>query len=58
MGRGIDWKLFGAGEEVFEGNAPNVVEASYQLARTAIKHYPDSDFAKRFPELRAMTDKT
>jgi hypothetical protein len=30
-----------------------IQEAVYELARAAINHYPDSDFAKRFPELAA-----
>lgn len=49
---GVDWKLFGAGEKMIDGNAPTVTEAVYQLALAAISYYPDSDFAKRFPELK------
>lgn len=49
---GIDWKLFGAGTEIIDGNEPTMTEAVYELARAAINHFPDSDFAKRFPELK------
>jgi hypothetical protein len=50
---GVDWKLFRPGDQLIESNAPTVTEAAYELARAAIIHYPDSDFAKRFPELKA-----
>jgi hypothetical protein len=48
MGRRSGLKLFGAGDEVFEGNAPTVAKAVYELTRATITHYPNSDFAKRY----------
>ena len=48
----MDWKLFLPDEKTESGNAPTVQEAVYEVARAAITHYPDSEFAKRFPELK------
>jgi hypothetical protein len=46
---GIDWTLYGAGEEVFTGNARTVKDAVRELAQAVLAHYPDSDFAKKYP---------
>ena len=45
---GIDWKLFLPHEEIVSGNARTIKEVIQQLAQAAIKHYPDSDFAKHY----------
>ncbi len=44
---GIDWKLYLPGDEIVSGNTRTVSEAVRELAQATIRHFSDSDCAKK-----------